>query len=60
MPRYSRGRPRTHTGYCHTGSARPTSVLAGGRGITGGRQLDDAEEALLKIEDQLNDLGLLG
>jgi transcription initiation factor TFIID TATA-box-binding protein len=28
--------------------------------ITGGRQLDDAEEALLKIEDQLNDLGLLG
>ena len=28
--------------------------------ITGGRQLDDAEEALLKIEDQLNGLGLLG
>ena len=27
--------------------------------ITGGKQLDDAEEALLKIEDQLNDLGLL-
>lgn len=27
--------------------------------ITGGKQLDDAEEALMKIEDQLNDLGLL-
>jgi transcription initiation factor TFIID TATA-box-binding protein len=27
--------------------------------ITGGTQFDDAEEALLKIEDQLNDLGLL-
>jgi len=27
--------------------------------ITGGKQLDDAEQALTKIEDQLNDLGLL-
>lgn len=27
--------------------------------ITGGKQLDDAEEALLKIEDQLHDRGLL-
>jgi transcription initiation factor TFIID TATA-box-binding protein len=27
--------------------------------ITGGKQLDDAEEALMKIDDQLNDLGLL-
>jgi transcription initiation factor TFIID TATA-box-binding protein len=27
--------------------------------ITGGKQLDDAEKALLKIEEQLNNLGLL-
>jgi transcription initiation factor TFIID TATA-box-binding protein len=28
--------------------------------ITGGKELDDAENALMKVEDRLNELGLLG